>query len=109
MPTATDTRKRALRLAAASECHVGAWRALLGLDRGRTNPWRTRAEEVRYGATPDRTVRPEFGANAEVWERALATRRESTGLAQPRPVADDDVDVEQLRDWLLSDSLDWDA
>jgi hypothetical protein len=112
MRTTTETPERILRLAAPSERHVAAWRAALGLDRGRTNPGRFHVEEVRYAATSDRTVRPEFGANAKVWKRALATRRDSTGLAYARPVSspeNEEPDIAKLRDWLLSDSLDWDA
>ncbi len=76
MPTAMETPKRRLKLAAPPERHVGAWRSLLGLDRGKSKPWPVFAEELRYTATSNHPLRP-TGANTDVWKRVMAVRGDS--------------------------------
>ncbi len=52
------------------------------------------------------------GDNQAVWERALAMRQDSSSIRQLKASAyptRDAINVDALRDWLLSDSLDWDA
>jgi len=103
MPTATETPKRRLRLTAPPERHVAAWRLLLGLDRGNTNPWPVRAKEVRYAATPDRSPRPKLGANTDVWELVRSVRQDSADLDSTRraKVADTHAEaVDQFVAWM---------
>ncbi len=86
---------------------VAEWRLALGLDRKpHTLP---RAKETMPAFESTMPLR---GNNKSIWERAMAARQDSTLFARGGfsvPQAEDSIDIDGLRDWLLSDSLDWDA
>jgi hypothetical protein len=87
--------------------NTAAWRSALGLDR--EVPTAGLPDLERHIPTP-RSTRPLHGVNNDVWQRAMAANRDSSSLPQLRAGRSrETVDIDKLREWLLSDSLDWDA
>jgi hypothetical protein len=107
MPTATETPQRTLTFAKPPVRNVAAWRALLGLDRGHTNPWHVSTEELRHTATSNRSVRP-MGANTDVWNRVVRVGGDSAALVDARrdlAAAENAAAVDDFIDWLDSEDF----
>ncbi len=97
--------------AAASGPSIVAWRLALGLDREVRKSKLLWPKEVMYGSAFGPPERPLQGENRAIWDRAMATRQDSATARPRRPLSSpaEKVEVTQLREWLLSDSLDWDV
>src|SRR2546423_842971 len=104
MSRATETASRKFAFAPPPKQNIGAWRALLGLDRGSRVGW-TLNREVRLKATPDRFLRPSVGANVEVWKRVMAVHGDSAAIADARREQEDAENgaaVDEFIGWLDS-------
>src|ERR1700684_3384589 len=99
MTGSTKPAPRHFAFVPPAEQNVDAWRALLGLDRGRQPLRWTVNTEVRVTATPDRSPHPLVGANADVWKQVIAVRGDSAAMDHARIRQADaagEADIEQL-------------